>query len=118
MIEEVAGAGKDFIKAGRVRQFGMSEAAAGTIQLHALQHTHERSATIGSRRSAAGHLTSRPMVMSTLQPPTQAARRGLAAGCGWPVRTLAGCRVRAPAVVLGATRCGVCCLSFVKRLVA
>jgi hypothetical protein len=33
VIEEVAGAGKDFIKAGRVRQFGMSEAAAGTIRL-------------------------------------------------------------------------------------
>ena len=33
MIEEVAGAVKDLIKAGRVRQFGMSEAAAGTIRL-------------------------------------------------------------------------------------
>jgi predicted oxidoreductase len=49
VIEEVAGAVKDLIKAGRVRHFGMSEAAAGTIQLHALQQTHERSATIGSR---------------------------------------------------------------------
>jgi hypothetical protein len=29
----VAGAVKDLIKAGRVRQFGMSEAAAGTIRL-------------------------------------------------------------------------------------
>ncbi len=32
MIEEVAGAVKDLIKAGRVRHFGMSEAAAGTIR--------------------------------------------------------------------------------------
>jgi hypothetical protein len=56
--------------------------------------------------------------MSTLQPPTQAARRGLAAGCGWRVRALTGCLVRAPAVVVGATQCGVCCLSFVERLVA
>jgi len=31
VIEEVAGAVKDLIKAGRVRQFGMSEAAPGTI---------------------------------------------------------------------------------------
>ena len=42
MIEEVAGAVKDLMKAGRVRRFGMSEAAAGTIRLHALQHTHEK----------------------------------------------------------------------------
>ena len=55
--------------------------------------------------------------MST-QPPTQAARQGLGAGCGWPVRALTGCLVRAPAVVVGAIQCGVCCLSFVKRLVA
>ena len=41
MIEKVAGAVKDLIKAGRMRQFGMSEAAAGTIRLHALQHTDE-----------------------------------------------------------------------------
>jgi predicted oxidoreductase len=33
VIEEVAGAIKDLIKAGTVRQFGMSEAAAGTIRL-------------------------------------------------------------------------------------
>jgi hypothetical protein len=58
------------------------------------------------------------MVRSTPQPPTQAARRGLAAGWGWPVRTLTGCLVRAPDVVVGATQCGVCCLSFVERLVA
>jgi aryl-alcohol dehydrogenase-like predicted oxidoreductase len=32
VIEELAGAAKDLIKAGRVRQFGMSEAAAGTIR--------------------------------------------------------------------------------------
>ena len=89
MIEEVAGAVKDLIRARRVGQFGMSEAAAGTVRLHALLHTHE-TASIGSRRSAAGHLTSRPMVMSTPQPPTRAARRGLAAGCGWPVRALTG----------------------------
>ena len=41
MIEEVAGAVKDLIKAGTVGQFGMSEAAAGTVRLHALLHTHE-----------------------------------------------------------------------------
>ena len=77
MIEEVAGAVKDLIKAGRVRQFGMSEAAAGTIRLRRpAAHARKRSATICSRRSAAGHLASRPMVMSTPQPPTQAARRG------------------------------------------
>jgi hypothetical protein len=33
VIEKVAGAVKDLIKAGRVRHFGMSEAAAGTIRL-------------------------------------------------------------------------------------
>jgi hypothetical protein len=33
VIEEVAEAVKDLIKAGTVRQFGMSEAAAGTIRL-------------------------------------------------------------------------------------
>ena len=43
-----------------------------------------------------------------------ARRRGLAAACGWPVRTLTGCLVWALAVVLSASRCGVCCLSFVK----
>ena len=32
MIEELAGAVKDLIKAGRVKHFGMSEAAAGTIR--------------------------------------------------------------------------------------
>ena len=47
--------------------------------------------------------------MSTPQPPTQAAQQGLAAGCGWPFRALTGGLVRAPAVVLGATQCGVCC---------
>jgi aryl-alcohol dehydrogenase-like predicted oxidoreductase len=37
-IEEVAGAVKDLIEAGKVRHFGMSEAAAGTIRLaHAVQ---------------------------------------------------------------------------------
>jgi len=38
--------------------------------------------------------------------------------CAWPVRTLTGCLVRAPAVVAGATQCGVRCLSFLKPLVA
>jgi hypothetical protein len=41
-------------------------------------------------------------------------RRGLAAGCSWPVRTLTGCLVQAPAVLVAATKCGACCLSFVK----
>ena len=70
MIEEVAGAVKDLIKPGRVRHFGMSEAAAGTIRLQRpAADARKRSATIGSRRSAAGHLTSRPMVMSTHRSP-------------------------------------------------
>jgi hypothetical protein len=42
VIEEVAGAVKDLIKAGRVRHFGMSEAAAGPFGFSALQHAHER----------------------------------------------------------------------------
>jgi hypothetical protein len=53
VIEEVPGAVRDFIKAGRVGQFGMSEAAAGTIR---------------QPKERAGRLTSRPMVMSTPQP--------------------------------------------------
>jgi hypothetical protein len=48
------------------------------------------------------------------QPPGQQFDRRLAAGCGWPVRTLTGCLVRAPVVVVRATRCGACGLSFVK----
>ena len=61
MIEEVAGAVKDLIKAGRVRHFVMSsEAAAGTIRLQRpAAHARKRPATIGSRRSAAGRLTRR-----------------------------------------------------------
>jgi hypothetical protein len=48
-----------------------------------------------------------------------AAGRGLAAGCGWSVRTLTGCLVRgALAVDVPATRYGVCCLSFVESRVA
>jgi hypothetical protein len=53
-----------------------------------------------------------------------ATRRGLAAGCDWPVRTLTGCLVRAQPVVVAATRCdhgwqGVAqiALDFVKRFV-
>ena len=38
----------------------------------------------------------------------------LSAGRGRPVRTLTGCFVPALAVVVPASRCGVCCLSFVK----
>ena len=38
---------------------------------------------------------------------------GLAAGCGRPVRTPFGCLVRALAVVVPASKCGVCCLSLV-----
>jgi hypothetical protein len=41
---------------------------------------------------------------------------GVSVRCGWPVRTLTGC-VPVP-VMVGATRCGGCCLSFVKPLVA
>ena len=36
-IEEVAGAVKDLIAAGKVKHFGMSEAAAATIRAHAVQ---------------------------------------------------------------------------------
>jgi hypothetical protein len=97
VIEEVAGAVKDLIKAGRVRQFGMSEAAAGIIRLQRPAPRTRRSATIGSRRSAAGHLTSRPMTPQALD---AGSSTGLA-GCGWPVRALAGCLVWAPAVVAG-----------------
>ena len=50
--------------------------------------------------------------------PCAAARRWLAAGCGWSVGTLTSCLVRALAVVVPATRCGVCCLSLVKPRVA
>jgi hypothetical protein len=39
---------------------------------------------------------------------------GLAAGCCWPVRTLTGCLIRALVVVVPASRCDMCCLSFVK----
>ena len=118
MIEEVAGAVKDLIKAGRVRHFGMSEAAAGTIRLqrpaaHARKigdHWQPKERRGPSDQQADGDVDTAA--------PTQAARRGLAAGCGWPVRALTGCLVRAPAVVVGATQCGVCCLSFVKCVVA
>lgn len=43
MIEEVAGAVKDLIKAGTVRQFGMSaRRPQGLFGFSALQHTHEK----------------------------------------------------------------------------
>jgi hypothetical protein len=98
----------------------MSEAAAGTIRL-------QRPASIRMKRVGDHWQPKERRGPSDQQAdgdfdtaaPTQAALdQGLAAGCGWPVRPLAGCLVWAPAVVLGATRCGVCCLSFVKRLVA
>jgi hypothetical protein len=48
------------------------------------------------------------------QPPAQQLDGGeLAAGCGWPVRTLTGCWVRALPVVVAAAKCAVCCLSSV-----
>jgi predicted oxidoreductase len=47
VIEEVAGAVKDLIKAGRVRQFGMSEAAAATIRL---QPCSTRTEKVGDHR--------------------------------------------------------------------
>jgi len=40
--------------------------------------------------------------------PHAAVRRRLAAGCGWPVRTLTGCWVWRPVVVVRGTRWGVC----------
>ena len=45
--------------------------------------------------------------------PVQRVDGRLAAGSGWPVRTLTGRLVWAPAVVLGATQWGVCCVSLV-----
>jgi hypothetical protein len=55
--------------------------------------------------------------MSTPQP-----RRRQLDGVSGRVRlarpALTGCLVRAPAVVVGATQCGVCCLSFIERFVA
>jgi hypothetical protein len=69
---------KDLIKARTVTQFGMSVAAAGAIRLRPPCSTRtKRSATIGSRRSAAGHLTSRPMVMSTPQRPDAGSSMGV-----------------------------------------
>ena len=47
------------------------------------------------------------------QLPASSSTEGLAAGCGWPVRTLTGCLVWALAVVVPASRRGGCCLSFV-----
>jgi hypothetical protein len=45
--------------------------------------------------------------------PCVTTRRGLAAECGWPVRTLTGRLVRAQPVVQAATKCGASCLSLV-----
>jgi hypothetical protein len=50
--------------------------------------------------------------------PCAVVRRGLTAGCGWPVRTLTECLVRAPVVVVRATKCGACGLTFAKPGVA
>jgi aryl-alcohol dehydrogenase-like predicted oxidoreductase len=59
VIEEVAGAVKDLIKAGTVRHFGMSEPAAlGPFGFSAAAHAR-KVVDHGNRRSAAGHLTSR-----------------------------------------------------------
>jgi hypothetical protein len=68
----------------------------------------EPSSTVG--RSASLHWVSRSALSRHLD-------RWLAAGCGWPVRMLAGCLVWAPTVVAGATHCGVRCLSFVEHRV-
>ena len=50
------------------------------------------------------------------QPRHRQLDRELAAGRGWPVRTLIGCSVRTPAVLAPATKCSVCGLSFAKPL--
>ena len=102
MIEEVAGAVKDLIKAGRVRQFGMSEAAAGTIRQPKERRGRSDQHADGDVDTAA---------------PDAGSSTGLTAGCGWPVRTLTGCRVWAVVVVAGAAQCGVCELWFVNPLV-
>ena len=61
-----------------------------------------------SRRGAAQRREETRHVLHVLLP----------AGAGRPARTLTGCLVWALAVVVPATKCGVCCLSFVEPLVA
>ncbi len=82
MIEEVAGAIKDLIKAGRVRQFGMSEAAPGTIRQPK------------ERRGPSDQQADSDVDTAA---PTQAARRGLGvqlarSGADRVFGTGAGCR--------------------------
>jgi aryl-alcohol dehydrogenase-like predicted oxidoreductase len=68
VIEEVAGVVKDLIKAGTVRQFGISEAAAGTIRL---QRPAAHARKVGDHwqpKERRGPSDSRPMVMPKPQP--------------------------------------------------
>ena len=118
MIEEVAGAVKDLIRARRVGQFGVSEAAAGTIRLHALLHTHEKVGDQWQPKERRGPSDQQADGDVDTAAPDAGSSTGLAAGCASPVRTLTGCWVRAPAVVVGVTQYGVCCLSFLKPFVA
>jgi len=117
VIEKWREPSKDLIKAGRVSSSACPRRPLGPFGFSALQHTHEE---VGDhwQPKERGPSDQQTDGDADTAAPTQAARRGLAAGCGWPVRTLTGCLVQAPAVVLGATQCSVCCLSFVKRLVA
>ena len=105
MIEEVAGAVKDLIKAGRVRHFGMSEAAAGTIRLQrptALarkvgDHWQPKERRGPSDQQADGDVD------------TAAPDAGSSTGISGRVRLARSDAVRvlvgAPAVVVGATQC-------------
>jgi hypothetical protein len=75
----------------------MSEAAAGTIRLQR-PAAHARK----GRRPLAAEERRGPSDQQAdgdadTAAPTQAARQGLAAGCGWPVRTLPGFSRRLPA---------------------
>ena len=97
MIEEVAGAVKDLIKVGTVRQFGMSEAAAGSVRL---QRPAAHARKVGDHwqpKERRGPSDQQADGDADTAAPTQAARQGLAAGCGWPVRTLPGFSRRLPA---------------------
>ena len=104
MIEEVAGAVKDLIKAGTVRQFGRSEAAAETIRLQR-PAAHARK----GRRPLAAEGARGPSDQQAdgdvdTAAPDAGSSTGLAAACAWPFWALTGCWIRAPVVVVGATR--------------
>ena len=83
-------------------------AATRSVALTLIETPIRQSAAMAARQDCIGRTTA----------PGAAARRWLAAGCGWSVGTLTSCLVPALAVIVPATRCGVCCLSLVKPRVA